>query len=61
MVVRKITVGYVVQEFDTETRRFVSQKFVVEGSSDFENESGFAATPFPEYLAFDMVQPESDT
>ena len=58
MIVQKITLGYVVQDFDTETQRFVSQRFVVEGPSDFSDERGFGVKPFPQYLAFDMVQPD---
>jgi hypothetical protein len=58
MIVSKITTGFVVQKFETETRSFVSQEFVAGDQVDFENQDGEAAAPFDEYLSFDMKQPE---
>ncbi len=42
MKVRKITSGFVVQEYDTELREWVSQKFVASdvSSSEWEGEDG---------------------
>ena len=40
MQVRKVTVGFVVQVFDTERRRFVSQEFVAGDQCDYEDEKG---------------------
>ena len=65
MLVRKITVGFVVQVFDTEKKRFVSQQFVAGDQCDYEDEKGAAAAKSllethgkEAYLHFDMVQPQ---
>ena len=58
MIVKKVTTGFVIQEFDTETRQFVSQEFVAGEQVDFEDEFGDTVEPFSEYLAFDMVPPQ---
>jgi len=58
MIVKKVTTGFVIQEFDTETRQFVSQEFVAGEQVDFEDEFGDTVEPFREYLAFDMVPPQ---
>jgi hypothetical protein len=66
MIVRKITTGFVIQEFDTETQQFVSQNFTASDGVDWEDEDGNAIDPddfvakadgtLP-YLEFDMVPP----
>ena len=64
MLVKKTTVGFVVQVFDTERQRFVSQEFVAGDQCDYEDEKGdpvdrklLEAGGKEVYLPFDMVQP----
>jgi len=40
MIVRKITVGFVVQEFDAATGRCLSQQFVAGDQVQFEDRAG---------------------
>ena len=65
MEIYKITTGYVLQIFDTELNRFVSQKFVAAPlprwlPPQFENDMNETvdSDTIPDYLPFDMVQPE---
>ena len=65
MLVNKITIGFVIQVFDTEKRRFVSQEFVAGKDCQYEDRNGNAVdrkvleTDGKEaYLPFDMVQPK---
>jgi hypothetical protein len=60
MIVNKVTTGFVVQKFDTDTRAFVSQEFVAGDQVDFEYQDGEAVESFDNYLPFDMVQPVED-
>lgn len=66
MIINKITTGFVIQQFDTEKQKFVSQEFVtgdqVEWETEvgqpidvdvFNNESPILTT----YLPFNMEQP----
>lgn len=67
MVIQKITTGVVIQEFNTDTQQFVSQRFEagdevsyeVDGNevnqTDFENR----LVSHGGYLPFTMVQPEA--
>ncbi len=63
MIIQKITIGYVVQQYDTKKKCFVSQEFI--GSDDRNWESGIDTPCEPPtnddgqepYLNFDMVQP----
>lgn len=57
-IVKKITVGFVIQEYDTETGEFVSQEFVAGDQVDWEDEDGNAVPEEDAYLSFEMVQPE---
>lgn len=57
-IVKKITTGFVVQEYDTETGKFVSQDFVAGDQVDWEDEDGNAIPEEDAYLSFEMVQPE---
>jgi hypothetical protein len=63
MIVEKITVGFVIQEFDTKTKKFVSQEFIAGDQVDYEDENGDPVKGLSleaivkEYLPFDMVQP----
>jgi len=61
MIIDKITVGFVVQRYDTEEDKFVSQEFIAGDEVSYEDELGVAVEvdDFP-YLPFDMVQPEGD-
>ncbi len=64
MIVRKITTGFVVQNFDTEKQKFISQEFVagdqVEVEVDGEPIDSSEVEGLDEtYLPFDMVQPEN--
>ena len=68
MKVRKITSGFVVQEYDTELREWVSQEFVASDSVEWEDENGeyidMGIAPKimfnTSYLPFVMVQPQDD-
>ena len=42
MIINKVTVGFVTQQFDTETRRFVGQQFVAEDGHTWEDDMGTA-------------------
>lgn len=65
MIINKITVGFVVQQYDTELKKFVGQSFSAADEVTWENPSGITMeapetdsgnNPEP-YLNFDMVQP----
>lgn len=58
MIVKKITVGFVIQDYDTETEKFVSQEFIAGDQVDWEDEDGNAIPKEDAYLSFEMVQPE---
>lgn len=67
MKIQKITPGYVVQIFDTDTKRYVSQEFVAGSDVDYDNMQGEPVDPMEvemqeddgtePYLPFNMVQP----
>jgi len=67
MVITKITTGVVIQEFDTDTQQFTSQRFEAGGEVSYEVEGdGVNQTDFEDrlvshsgYLPFIMVQPEA--
>jgi hypothetical protein len=61
MIVKKITVGFVVQSYDTEAKKFTEQNFTAGDQVDYEDEFGEKVDQdliVDDYLAFDMVQPE---
>lgn len=58
MIVKKITVGFVIQDYDTETKKFVSQEFIAGDQVDWEDEDGNAIPEEDAYLSFEMIQPE---
>lgn len=62
MIIDKVTVGFVVQKYDTETDKFISQDFIAGDEVSYEDEMGepVEVGDFP-YLPFDMVQPEGDS
>jgi hypothetical protein len=72
MIINKITIGYVVQKFDTETRKFVDQTFIGSDERSWENELGDPLNLADDddaeavygkggvdepYLNFEMIQP----
>ena len=65
MLVNKVTTGFVIQVFDTETGRFVSQEFVAGDQCDYEDGNGVPVCSEAlevggkeASLPFDMVQPQ---
>lgn len=66
MIIKKITTGFVIQEFDTDTQLFTSQEFFAGDDIDYEDESGNpvnskdmeSSDGSEPYLPFDMLQPE---
>jgi hypothetical protein len=65
MLVKKITVGFVIQVFDTELKRFVLQEFVAGDECQYEDKNGVPVCSEAlevdgeeAYLPFDMVQPQ---
>jgi hypothetical protein len=61
MIINKTTVGFVIQKFDTESGKCVSQEFVAGDEVSYETESGqhidhgyFLGL----YQPYDMVNPE---
>lgn len=71
MIIQKITPGFVIQQFDTRTRRFTHQEFVAGPDHDWEDQNGnkiehtdagrkaidgLGGVDEPE-LAFEMKQP----
>jgi len=57
-MLKKVTVGFVVQTFDPYAGKFVSQEFVAGDEVTYENEMGDVVDEWEEYLPFNMVQPE---
>jgi hypothetical protein len=67
MLIEKVTHGYVVQRFDTETGQLVSQNFKASCDCDYEDTNG---NPLDEgedldialnlYHPFDMIQPDNE-
>lgn len=57
MIVNKITNGFVIQQFDTETRQFIGQEFIAGDEVTFEDEDGESVESFDEYLPYEMKQP----
>jgi hypothetical protein len=40
MIITKVTIGFVCQRFDTETRKFVGQEFISDDDVNWEHEDG---------------------
>ena len=66
MLVNKVTVGFVIQVFDTEIQRFVSQEFVAGDQCEYEDKNGVPVCSKAlevdgkeVLLPFDMVQPQA--
>jgi len=64
MIIRKITVGFVIQTFDTEKKKFTHQEFIANDQSSYEIEDGTPCLPITikklekYYLPFEMKQPK---
>jgi len=69
MKISKITPGFVIQVFDTDSQTFTKQNFVAGDQVDYENEGDgssinhedflkLVSVPEP-YLSFNMVQPKN--
>ncbi len=69
MIINKITLGWVWQSFDTDTKQYTEQRFVAGDDVAYEENDG---TPCPSiedaleiqiepYLPFEMVQPGQET
>ncbi len=71
MIINKTTVGFVVQQFDTEKGKFISQEFVAGDDVEFDyddySDKDVNDTVSPQdvmddfgdpYLPFEMVQPQ---
>jgi hypothetical protein len=63
-ILQKITVGFVIQEYDTEKEEFISQEFIAGDDVTYVDEAGEECISITytnmayTYLPFDMVQPE---
>ena len=64
MIIKKITHGIVVQEFDTDKEEFISQEFIAGDQVDLEDEFGNVIDDekipddfWSHYLSYDMIQP----
>ena len=61
-MIQKITEGFVVQEFDPKTGKFIDQHFITGDKAHWEDNSEQPGKnidpPTDEYLPFDMVQPK---
>lgn len=66
MKIKKVTTGFVIQTYDTELKKFVSQEFVAGHECDYEDEKGNSVefellnneNGDETYLSFEMKQPE---
>jgi len=63
MIIRKVTLGHVVQQFDTDKKQFIHQEFVAGDIVFYEFENGASCLPITIkkfekfYLPYDMKQP----
>jgi hypothetical protein len=67
MKIKKITTGFVIQVFDTDTQKYESQEFIAGDQVDYEDGNGDCVDPVKlgmgnengeePYLPFAMVQP----
>jgi hypothetical protein len=60
MVVQKVVTGFVIQQFDTDTKKFISQEFVCGDEFYWEDEMGnpIEGPEETQYLPYEMKQPE---
>jgi len=66
MIVRKVTVGFVIQTFDTDLPGFISQEFIAGDQCDYEDVNGETVDSSllivdgkEAYLPFNMVDPDN--
>lgn len=65
MIIKKITTGFVIQNFDTVTKEFISAEFFAGDDIDYENQFGDLVEVdtietkdgLEPYISYDMVQP----
>jgi hypothetical protein len=61
MIINKITVGFVIQKFDDETGKFISQEFIAGDEVTYEDaeygEEVNSKKAEKAYFPFDMIQP----
>lgn len=58
MEVNKITMGYVIQTFDTKTKKCIAQSFIAGDQVEWENEDRETiSAKWDLYYPFDMIQP----
>ena len=61
MIINKVTVGFVVQKFDDETGKFISQDFIAGDEVTYEDaeygDSVNSAAAANAYFPFNMIQP----
>ena len=58
MIITKTTFGWVSQQYDTKTRKFVHQEFIAGDQVEYEDENNEKVEPIEPYLPFEMVQPK---
>jgi len=64
MIIRKVTLGHVVQQFDTDKKQFIHQEFVAGDIVFYELENGASCLPITSkkvekfYLSYEMKQPD---
>jgi len=69
MKINKITTGYVIQVFDTDSKQYISQEFAAGNPVEYESQTGEIVDPVENgmqdadgtepYLPFNMIQPNS--
>tara|TARA_Y100000389_G_scaffold167099_1_gene172117 strand:+ start:325 stop:540 length:216 start_codon:yes stop_codon:yes gene_type:complete len=60
MKIKKITTGFVIQEYDAESGEWISQEFIAGDLVEWEDENGECVDSVDDaYLPFDMIQPPS--
>jgi hypothetical protein len=71
MIISKVTVGFVVQQFDTDRQDWVCQDFIASDECEYETENGdpidvkdfmldCVISGKEPYLPYDMVQPQPE-
>lgn len=60
MIINKITIGFVVQAYDTDRNEFIGQDFIAGDEITWETQNGIIGVKNPplDYLPYDMKQPE---
>lgn len=66
MILKKITTGFVIQDYDTDLGKFVNQEFIAGDEVEYEDEYGEVLDEndeeledfFDAYLSFEMKQPD---